>query len=876
MTSDRVDVELPDPIYRTVRFDLAYRERERPMSDWVDQVITQMTEDEKIRMLSGADLWRTVGIDRLGVPSLKVSDGPNGVRGEDDNHGPTSTSFPVGVAMGATFDPELIEKVGEALAHETRAKSASVLLGPTINIPRVPIAGRNFECFSEDPVLSGTIAGAYIRGLQSQGVGACLKHFVCNDQEHERFSIDARVDERSLREIYLEPFRIAIESGRPWSVMSAYNTINGVTASEHPMLDEVLRGDLGFDGAVISDWYGTYGSGVVPSGLDLEMPGPPRWVTAEHWRSQLADGSVSTADLDRKVGHMLVLIERSGAASVDPAHPERADEKDADRALVRSVATEAMVLLANDGVLPLTGEPKIALIGQPADRTFHQGGGSSAVNAHRVVSVREAMELVAGDRISWSLGCDFDRTPPAMDASTVSFGDGKPGLFVEYFNGPDLEGEPVRSVPARKSFLGFFGPGNKWVDYSSYSLRMSGTFTAQQSGAHVFTATADANLRVWSDGEIVVDAWDLTEGDSGEWGRENVERHLWKVTLDVGESVDLVVEYGSVKEAKWRFVGVGCAILRSEDPIADAVALARNSDVAVVVVGLGQEWESEGFDRPDMCLPGEQDRLVAEVAAVQPKTIVVVMTGSPIEMPWLNDVAAVVQAWYAGQEAGHAISDVLFGAAEPGGRLPVTFPDTARRHPGMLNYPGEAGSVRYGEGVYVGYRGFDRMQMTPQFEFGHGLSYSTFDAGSVGVSEPDGPITVSVELTNTGDRGGTEVVLVWATGLGVDRKLVGFRKVRMEAGASELVELALDPKLLRVWDLDRSGWVDTRPTGFIVSGTFGRRNNRIGIRWRRRGRGLTRPLGYGCGVGPRGLEPRTSSLSGKRSNRAELWAPRHL
>lgn len=793
------------------------------MSRWVDEVVARMTEDEKIRMLAGADLWRTVAVERLGVPSLKVTDGPNGVRGEDDNHGPTSTSFPVGVAMGATFDPELIEKVGEALAHEARAKSASVLLGPTINIPRVPIAGRNFECFSEDPVLSGTIAGAYIRGVQSQGVAACLKHFVCNDQEHERFSIDARVDDRPLREIYLEAFRIAVETGRPWSVMSAYNTVNGVTASESPMLEEVLRGEFGFDGAVISDWYGTYGPGVVGSGLDLEMPGPPRWASAEHWRTRLVDGSVTAGDLDRKVANILTLVERSGAGSVDPEHPEIAVERAEDRALVRSVATEAMVLLSNDGLLPLTGEPRIALIGQPAQRTFHQGGGSSAVNAHRVVSVREAMESVVGSRLTWSAGCDLDRNPPSLDASMVSFGDAGSGLRVEYFDGRDLEGDPVRSATARKSFLGFFGPGDRWVDYSDFSLRMSGIFTARRDGVHVFTAAADAKLRVLCDGEVVVGAWEPPRPGSDEWGPDEVDRHTWELDLAEGDPVELVVEYGSAPEARWRFVSLGCVTPGPVDPIADAVELARASDVAVVVVGLGHEWESEGFDRPDMRLPGEQDRLVAEVAAVQPHTVVVVAAGSPIEMPWLDDVAAVVQAWYGGQETGHAIADVLFGAAEPGGRLPVTFPETARRHPGMLNYPGEGGAVRYGEGLSVGYRGFDRMQLAPQFEFGHGLSYTTFEAGAVDVTRDDDRMTLSVEVSNVGERAGAEVVMVWATGLGVDRKLVAFMKVRLGAGASEPVELEIDPKLLRVWDPSTSEWVDVAPSGLIVSGTFGRR-----------------------------------------------------
>ncbi|NND84157.1 MAG: glycoside hydrolase family 3 protein, partial [Acidimicrobiia bacterium] len=345
-----------------------------------------LTDEEKLSLVAGKDLWHSNSVERLGVPTLKLIDGPNGARGADGNHGPTSLSLPVGVAMGATWDPDLIEEVGAVLGAETISKGGHVLLGPTVNIPRVPNAGRNFECFSEDPLLSGLLATGWIRGVQGAGVSACIKHFVCNDQETDRYDMDALVDERALHEVYLEPFRIAVERAGPWSAMSAYNTINGTTASEHPLLTEVLRDELGFDGAVVSDWYGTYSGAVAASGLDLEMPGSARWLSAEEITAAIDRGDASWDDVDRKVEHLLTLMERSGARDRTDL-TERAEDTPERRALARRVAAESITLLTNDGALPLERTPRIAVVGELAAETPHQGGGSSSVNPHRVVSI---------------------------------------------------------------------------------------------------------------------------------------------------------------------------------------------------------------------------------------------------------------------------------------------------------------------------------------------------------------------------------------------------------------------------------------------------------------------------------------------------------
>lgn len=776
-------------------------------SDWVEQTLTALDLDEKLSLIAGENVWHTVAIDRLGIPAMRLLDGPNGVRSADPNHGPTSTSFPVGAAMGATWDPELIEEVGAALGRETKAKGGHVLLGPTVNIPRVPNAGRNFECFSEDPVLSGTMAAAFVQGLQGEQVAACIKHFVCNDQETDRFKVDAVVDERTLREVYLEPFRIAIDRSSPWALMSGYNRLNGCTCSEHPILDEVLRDEYGFDGVIVSDWYGTYGAGVAGSGLDLEMPGPGRWLDAGVFRAAIERGEATEADLDDKVRRILELVERTRAT--DRAVTETALDGPPERALVRRAAAEAMVLMKNDGLLPLPQGVKIAVIGELADDTPHQGGGSSQIPAHRVVSVLDGLVDAAGHDsiVGFEPGVSIRRNPPVLDPASI-VGE---GFVFEYFDNLDLSGEPARVTTSDRTFWPYFGTRDPWVDFRGFSMRVTGRFRAVKSGLHRFGFGAIGRLRVTVDGSSVVDAWEGAD-----------QAHEWDASLSSGDEVEIVAEFATLDNEvlertavedgdRWRYLAFTCVLPAPAPDLARAEVLAAEADAAVVVVGRTHEWEAEGWDRADLRLPGGQDDLIEAVARVQPNTIVVVTAGSPVEMPWLGEVAAVVHAWFPGQEAGHAIADVLTGAVDPGGRLPVVFPATSVQHPGLLNFPGLDGEVRYGEGVLVGQRAYDRLGLEPLFPFGHGMSYASFEVGDAEVQSDGGEgFVVAVPVRNVGDRPGTEVVQVYALGLsGVPRRLVGYRKVRLGVGEATIVEVAVPSDLLRTWDSSRSEWIGT-------------------------------------------------------------------
>ena len=477
------------------------------------------------------------------------------------------------------------------------------------------------------PTLSGTLAAGYIRGLQEGGVAACIKHFVCNDQEYQRHSIDAVVDERALREIYLEPFRIAVEAAQPWSAMSAYNTINGITASEQPMLDEILRDEFGFDGVVMSDWWGTYGPGVAGSGLDLEMPGPPRWMAADRLREAIADGSIDEATIDRKAHRLLELIDRTGAAELSPTEPERAIEPPEHRELARRVAVESMVLLKNDSVLPINGatthrghrrarcaDPKPGrrqFPGQPAPGRFDPRGHPGKLPPP-VLSWQ------------WALGAQAHRYPPPIDIQQLASASG-PGFRADYYRGIDFAGEPVRTTQASGIRLHFDGRGDQWVDHDNFSLRLSGRFVAHE----------DRDSRLCGRGRGSVASVRRRFPGRGPAGRTTLPTpSTWEVALAAGDELDLIIEYGSVASETERWVGIGCQQPIPEDPIEEARSLAAESDIAVVVVGLTPDWESEGLDRPDLALPGEQARLIEEVAAVQPNTVVITVAGSPVEMPW--------------------------------------------------------------------------------------------------------------------------------------------------------------------------------------------------------------------------------------------------
>ncbi|MGB8984766.1 MAG: glycoside hydrolase family 3 C-terminal domain-containing protein, partial [Anaerolineales bacterium] len=724
----------------------------------IDELLGQMTLEEKISMLAGADLWHSVAVPRLGIPQFKVTDGPNGARGAWSSMGPTSVATPVGSALGATWNPDLVEKVGNVLADELKAKGAHILLAPTVNIHRTPIAGRNFECYSEDPFLSGMLAAAYIKGIQSRGVGACIKHFVTNDQEYERHSMSSEVDERTLREIYLEPFRLAIRSANPWSVMSSYNRVNGTYACEndHTLL-EILKGEWKYDGFVMSDWFGTYDTGVPAGGLDLEMPGPARWMSEEHVRSALTGGELTEAALDDKVRRLLCTLEKAGLFEKPELQPERAENKPQHHRIMREAAREAIVLLKNDSTLPLKKVKSIAVIGPYARTAQILGGGSSSVTPHYAVSPFEGIKNRAGRiKVSTVPGCFIYKTIPAPALETLSTPDGKRGLRLSLFNGTELAGEPVHTEVTTRVQFGWFESTVPGVDQESFSLRLEGFFTPEESGMHTCALGAVGWGRLYLDDKLVIDH--TSDAD--------MARQLTAdLKLEGGKAYPIRIEYYWKGNPRWRSVSFGHQPPHAQDMIAEAVKLAKNSDVVVLIASLNHEWESEGFDRVDMKLPGAQDELIERVAKANKNTIVVLNTGSPVEMPWIDKVPAVLQLWYDSQEQGNALADVLFGDFNPSGKLPTTFPVRLQDNPAYTNYPGENGKVRYGEGIFVGYRYYDRKELDPLFPFGHGLSYTTFKYSNLRLSPksitPNEVLKVRVDVTNTGRIAGQEVVQLY-------------------------------------------------------------------------------------------------------------------
>ena len=797
------------------------------MSEPVDGLVGRLELREKVALLGGTDWWHTAAIERLGIPPLKMSDGPAGVRGAHVSGGPASASFPCGTALGATWDVELIGRVGTALAAELRSKGAHLILGPTVNLHRTPLAGRNFECFSEDPFLTARLAVAYIEAVQAQGVGATVKHFVANDSEFERMSISSEVPERALRELYLLPFEAAVREASTWAIMTGYNKLAGTFCSENDeLLGSILREEWGFDGMVVSDWFGTHSTeAATRAGLDLEMPGPPLH-RGDALERAVESGALAESVVDDRVRRVLQLAERTGVLAGTATDPtvEWYDDDPARRALLREASAASIVLLRNEplpgGVplLPLAAASltSMAVLGPTASFASAQGGGSAQVPSPYEVSPLEGLTAALGGsvRVVHEPGATITRGPARLDPARLRTANGDRGLDVEYVAGPDPEGEVVQRDVSRRSWFQWdpeFAPGGF---SEAWSVRLAAEYTAAWSGEHVFGVRTDGMVRLRV-GETTADSWDADAG------RRTVSV---SVDLDAGASVALSVAFAG--PASDQHFGLDFRVLEPiPADLADrAVAAAAAADVAIVVVGLDSTWETEGKDRADLALPGGQAELVLRVVGANPRTVVVVNTGAPVDMAWAADVPAVVQLWYPGQEGGNALADVLLGAVNPGGKLPTTFPHRLADHPSMLNYPGERGAVHYGEGLFIGYRAFDRTDTEPRFAFGHGLSYTTFEYGPLVLSTTrigrDRRVTVSVDVTNTGTVEGDEVVQLYVADLEASvirplKELKGFRRVRIATGDTEPVSFDLDERAFAFWDPTVQGWV-AEPGDFEV------------------------------------------------------------
>jgi beta-glucosidase len=791
----------------------------------VEALLRAMTVQEKVALLGGATMWTTTPVERLGIPAIKVSDGPNGARGAGGFAGGaiTSACFPVGISLASTWNTGLVEQIGQALGQETKTKGAQMLLAPTVNIHRSPLNGRNFECYSEDPYLSARMAVAYITGLQRENVGATVKHYVCNDSEFERNTISSEVDERALREIYLPPFHAAVREAGTWGVMSAYNKINGIYADENrATLIDILKGEWGFDGIVMSDWFGTKSTvDAAVNGLDLEMPGPPIW-RGERLRAAVESGAVEPAAIDEAARRMLRIIMRSGAFEQPEEQPEQAVDRPEHRALIRSAAAEGIVLLKNEGnVLPLDPDKlgSLAIIGPNAKTAQIMGGGSAQVNAHYAVAPYDAIVARVGERVrlGYEIGCTNHKTLPALPARLVTPEDGaeQRGFSIAYYNNFDLSGEPVHSATTNGAEQIWFGDVAPGVQPRNFSARLTGRFTPEESGAHIFGLTSAGLSRFYVDGREVIDNWTAQTRGGTYFGTGSAEVTA-HVDLVAGQTYELQVDYSSEGASLLAGMRLGYLPPVGEDSIQRAVALAARSDVALLFVGLNGDWESEGFDRPDMELPGEQVALIAQVAAANPNTVVVLQSGSPVRMPWLDRVAGVIEAWYPGQECGNAIADVLFGAVNPSGKLPQTFPQRLEDNPAYINYPGENGRVRYGEGIFVGYRYYEKKRVEPLFPFGFGLSYTSFAYDNLRLSAdaigPDERLAVSIDVRNTGQRAGQEIVQLYirdtASSLSrPEKELKRFAKVALQPGETKTVSLTIDREALAYWDDAQKSWV---------------------------------------------------------------------
>src|SRR5512139_16474 len=783
----------------------------------IDDLLSQMTIEEKISMLAGADLWHSVAVKRLGIPQFKVTDGPNGARGAWGSMSSPSVATPVGIALGATWNPELVEKVGNVLADELKAKGAHILLAPTVNIHRTPIAGRNFECYSEDPFLSGMLAAAYIKGIQDKGKGACIKHFVANDQEFERFSMSSEVDERTLREIYLEPFRIAIRNANPWSVMSSYNRVNGTYACEYDhTLKDILKDAWGYEGIVMSDWFGTYDTDVPAGGMDLEMPGPARWMAEEHVRNALEKGTLTEEALNDKVRRLLLVLEKAGLFENPTLHAEKGENKPQHRKVMRQAAREAIVLLKNDGTLPLKKVKSIAVIGPYANAAQILGGGSSSVSPHYVVTPFEGIKNRAGKiKVETTPGCHIYKSMPAPAPEILSTPDGEQGLSLQIFNGTEFEGEPVYAEVTPRVQHGWFDRSVPNADQECFSMIMEGLFTPQESGVHTLELSGVGWSKLYLDDTLLIDH--SHDSDMGQALKKEIK-------LEGGKSHPIRVEYYWKGNPRWKSVGIGHQPPQPKDTIAEAVKLAKNSDVVILVAGLNPEWETEGADRVDMKLPGRQNELIERVAKANKNTIVVLNVGSAVEMPWIDKVPAVLQMWYDGQEQGNALADILFGDETPSGKLPTTFPVRLEDNPAYTNYPGENGKVRYGEGIFVGYRYYDKKDLAPLFPFGHGLSYTTFKYSNLRLSAKsitsNKLLKVRVDLTNTDKVMGKEVVQLYvrdvkSTFARPEKELKAFQKVELKPGQTKTITFTLDQEAFWYFDGRKNAWA-TEPGEFEI------------------------------------------------------------
>lgn len=775
----------------------------------VKDLLNRMTLSEKLDLISG-DGFTSKRNNRLGIPEIVMTDGPLGPNGKG-----RATNYSACINMAATWDDSLINRVAVSMGRETRELGYNMLLGPCLNIARVPHGGRTFESFGEDPYLMSRMARAYIIGVQSQRVIACAKHFAVNNQEWNRGTVDVRVDDRTLHEIYFPAFKAAVQEAGVWSIMAAYNKFRGeYCCSNHFLLTTVLKEQWGFDGFVVSDWGGVHNIiQTALSGLDLEMPNG-QYFNAD-LQQAVTDGKVNSEIIEDKVRRILRIMFRAGLFDETITDVEGSTETENRRLLALEVANKSIVLLKNDKtILPLDRNKikSIALIGPNADQARMYGGGSGFLPAHYSISPLQGLrEKIGDDRVRFVRCGRMMRTSlPAIASSLLTppqAQQGEHGLLGEYYNNRDLEGRPVLSRIDRQIDFNWdtHTPAPGVVNSDSFSVRWTGTLTSPGSGIYELGVMSDNGCRLYVDGNCLIDSWTTDLASS--------LRSVY-IELDHGRSYDIRVEF--FENLGTSEAHLGLAYYGRGDEMEQALAAAREADVAVICAGLCETLEGEGTDRKQLALPEDQVHLIQATARVNENCIVVLYNATPVLMNgWIEKVPAVLEAFYPGQEGGHALADILFGDVNPSGKLPLTCIRAWEDSPVYQTYPGHKDFVTYSEGLFVGYRHFDKYGIEPLYPFGHGLSYTEFKYGNMQIipcsSLAEKCMDVMVDVQNVGETAGDEIVQLYIQNLAspVDRAvklLKGFERVSLKPGECRTVTFRLGNSSFSHYD-DSGHWL---------------------------------------------------------------------
>ncbi len=799
-------------------------------------LLSHLSTKEKIDLLGGV-VMSTKPIPRLGIPSLRMNDGPVGVRW---GH---ASAFPAGVALASTWDTAIVRKIGQGIGREVRAKGRNIILGPNVNITRNPLNGRAFEAFGEDPFLTSQMGVSYIIGVQDEGVGATVKHFVANNQEFKRYFINEKISERTLREIYFPAFKAAVQKARVVAVMTAYNQVNGVfCGSSHALLNTVLRNDWGFKGLIMSDWHSLHSTfPTVNNALDLEMP-TGKYLNPIILLPALQSGKVKISTINAKVNNILTAEFRLHVLP-EMKFPQRLTDSllntHASKTAALQAANEAIVLLKNNNhLLPIkiTKGMRIAIIGPNAAHARAVGGGSAEVHPIFVVSPLEALQeaLKGKATLQYAPGILFQYPQPVPPADFYQPNGIKQGLQADFYPNDNFSGQAVIKIVAqidyRQGAAQETPVGLNAAFKGKFTVRWTGKIKAPVSGKYTFFLRSGSPVDLFLNNKKVIS---LQNNKQMQFIKKSA---IYQITLKSNQLYDIKVEYHGQPYNPDKGISLLLQLnwqLPQTASIQHAVSVAAHSDMALIFAGTSSHFESEGFDRKDLRLPDNQDELIRRVASVNKHTVVILSTGAPVVVNrWISQVPALLETWFDGEYIGTAITNILLGKVNPSGKLPVTFPVSWKQEPlSIQNYRDNDSTDTYSEGLYVGYRHFDKEQIKPQFPFGFGLSYTSFNYGNLKITTDTtgGKFSadVSFTITNTGKREGAEIAQVYVHEENPQlerpvKELKGFARVELKPGASKIVHVKLDRNAFHYYNPVKNAWVIDPATFNILVGASSR------------------------------------------------------